>query len=517
MSNFLSHHGVVIALVCAGCAVLYGALTSRALLALSPGNERMQAISAAVQAGARAYLNRQYTTIAGGRRRAVRRADLRPEHRRRRRLRDRRRSSPASTGYIGMNVSVRANARVAEAARGGVSPALQRRLPRRRGHRACSSSGSRCVGVSGYYGVLTALFHDSPKTAINALIGLGFGGSLISVFARLGGGIFTKAADVGADLVGKVEAGIPEDDPRNPAVIADNVGDNVGDCAGMAADLFETYAVTAVAVMLLGVLTFTQSTRVALYPLVLGGVAIIASIIGTFFVRSREGKVERALYQGLIASGAIAAAAFAPVTYWLMRGITLKGGAHAVGWGRLYVCSLIGIAVTACLFVITDYYTSTRFSPVKKTSRASLTGHATNIIQGFASGLQATALPAIVLVLGHPRLVEARRRRHDRHLRHRRRGDGPALADRPDRRARRVRPDHRQRRRHRRDGGPPRGGPQRHRPARRGRQHDQGRHQGLRDRLGRARRGRAVRRLRARSSQAKGHVLSASRSTSRRS
>ncbi|HUY83331.1 MAG TPA: sodium-translocating pyrophosphatase, partial [Steroidobacteraceae bacterium] len=220
--------------------------------------------------------------------------------------------------------------------------------------------------------------------------------------ARLGGGIFTKGADVGADLVGKVEAGIPEDDPRNPAVIADNVGDNVGDCAGMAADLFETYAVTAVAVMLLGVLTFApgQSTRVALYPLVLGGVAIIASIIGTFFVRSRAGNVERALYQGLIGSGAIAAAAFAPVTYWLMHGNTLKGGAAGPSWGKLYVCALVGIVVTACLFVLTDYYTSTRFSPVKKTSRASLTGHATNIIQGFASGLQATALPAIVLVLG---------------------------------------------------------------------------------------------------------------------
>ncbi|HVC83842.1 MAG TPA: sodium-translocating pyrophosphatase [Solirubrobacteraceae bacterium] len=398
MSNFLTNHGVVVALVCAGCAVLYGALTARALLARSPGNERMQSISAAVQAGARAYLNRQYTTIAGvgvvlfvalifvqniavavgfafgG-------------------------ILSGSTGYIGMNVSVRANARVAEAARGGVPPALKVAF---RGGAVTGLLvvGLALTGVSGYYGALTALFHDSPKTAIDALIGLGFGGSLISVFARLGGGIFTKAADVGADLVGKVEAGIPEDDPRNPAVIADNVGDNVGDCAGMAADLFETYAVTAIAVMLLGVLTFSQSTKVALFPLLLGGVAIIASIVGTFFVRSASGNVEGALYKGLIASGVIAAAAFAPITYWLMHDAVLKGGAKAPAWGKLYLCSLIGIAVTACLFVITDYYTSTRFSPVKKTSKASLTGHATNIIQGFASGLQATALPAIVLVLG---------------------------------------------------------------------------------------------------------------------
>ncbi|HEY5390013.1 MAG TPA: sodium-translocating pyrophosphatase, partial [Solirubrobacteraceae bacterium] len=291
------------------------------------------------------------------------------------------------------------NSRTAEAARGGLKPALNVAF------RAGSVTGLlvvglALVGVSGYYGLLTFAFGDSPKTAINALIGLGFGGSLISVFARLGGGIFTKAADVGADLVGKVEAGIPEDDPRNPAVIADNVGDNVGDCAGMAADLFETYAVTAIAVMLLGVLTFSDSTRVALFPLILGAVAIIASIIGTFFVRSDSGNVEGALYKGLIASGVIAAGAFAPVTYWLMHGNSYIGGAAAPSWGKLYVCSLVGIAVTACLFVITDYYTSTRFSPVKKTARASLTGHATNIIQGYGSGLQATALPALVLVLG---------------------------------------------------------------------------------------------------------------------
>src|SRR5213075_2949968 len=264
-------------------------------------------------------------------------------------------------------------------------------------------AGLALFGLAGYYGLLTAVFGDSQKTAVDALIGLGFGGSLISVFARLGGGIFTKAADVGADLVGKIEAGIPEDDPRNPAVIADNVGDNVGDCAGMAADLFETYAVTAVAVMLLGVLTFTQARQVAIYPLVLGGVSIIASVIGTFAVRSRSGNVERALYQGLIVSGVLAAGAFYPVTRWLMDGISFRnigGTVHAPSVGDLYLCSLIGIVVTACLFIITDYYTSTRFSPVKKISRASETGHATNIIQGLAQGSQATAAPAIVIALG---------------------------------------------------------------------------------------------------------------------
>ena len=401
MSSFLTNHGVVVALVCAACAVVYGLVTARSLLALSPGNERMQAISLAVQQGARAYLNRQYTTIAGvgvvlfvalifvqniavacgfavgG-------------------------VLSGSAGYIGMNVSVRANARVAEAARGGVPPALKAAF---RGGAITGMLvvGLALLGVAGYYGLLTAIFNDSQRTAVDALIGLGFGGSLISVFARLGGGIFTKAADVGADLVGKVEAGIPEDDPRNPATIADNVGDNVGDCAGMAADLFETYAVTAVAVMLLGVLTFHEATRVALYPLVLGGAAIIASIIGTFAVRSKAGNVERALYKGLILSGVIAAAAFAPITYWMMRNLSFSKVGNAVNtpsWGKFYLCALIGIAVTALLFVITDYYTSTRFSPVKKTARASITGHATNIIQGFGSGLQATALPALVLVLG---------------------------------------------------------------------------------------------------------------------
>jgi K(+)-stimulated pyrophosphate-energized sodium pump len=401
LSDFLNDHGVVVALVCAGLAVLYGVVTSRSLLALSPGNERMQFISGAVQQGARAYLNRQYSIIAlvglvlfvalifvqdievaigflvGG-------------------------VLSAAAGYIGMNVSVRANARVAEAARGGIPAALKVAF---QGGAVTGLLvvGLALLGVAGYYGILTAIFDESEKDAVDALIGLGFGGSLISVFARLGGGIFTKAADVGADLVGKVEAGIPEDDPRNPAVIADNVGDNVGDCAGMAADLFETYAVTAVAVMLLGVLTFApeSATSVALYPLVLGGVAIIASVIGTFAVRGTN--VERALYQGLILSGIIAAVAFYPVTKWMMDGVAL-GDATAPGdtpsVGDLYLCSLIGIAVTALLFVLTDYYTSTRFSPVKKTASASQTGHATNIIQGLAQGLQATALPALVLVGG---------------------------------------------------------------------------------------------------------------------
>ncbi|MGI8513530.1 MAG: sodium-translocating pyrophosphatase, partial [Solirubrobacteraceae bacterium] len=308
----------------------------------------------------------------------------------------------AAAGFIGMNVSVRANARVAEAGRGGVSPALDAAF---RGGAITGMLvvGLALLGVAGYYGLLTAFFDQSEKEAIDALIGLGFGGSLISVFARLGGGIFTKGADVGADLVGKIEAGIPEDDPRNPAVIADNVGDNVGDCAGMAADLFETYAVTAVAVMLLGVLTFNELTAVALFPLVLGAVSIIASIIGTFFVRSAAGNVERALYQGLIVSGILAAAAFYPVTHWLMDGITFKGVSNSIDGpsvSRLYFCSLIGIGVTALLFVITDYYTSTRFGPVKKTAKASETGHATNIIQGLASGYQSTAAPALVLAAG---------------------------------------------------------------------------------------------------------------------
>jgi K(+)-stimulated pyrophosphate-energized sodium pump len=402
LTSFLTDFGPIIALVCAGCAVLYGIVTSRWLLALSPGNERMQEISQAVQEGAKAYLNRQYTIIAGV---AVVIAILIAI------ALDIRTAIgfiiggtfSGAAGFIGMNVSVRANARVAEAARGGIAPALKVAF---RGGAVTGLlvAGLALLGVAGYFGVLH-LAGVSDKHAVDALIGLGFGGSLISVFARLGGGIFTKAADVGADLVGKVEAGIPEDDPRNPAVIADNVGDNVGDCAGMAADLFETYAVTSVAVMLLGVLTFTNQTEVAVFPLVIGGVSLIASIIGTYAVRGSN--VESALYKGLIVSGLIAAVAFLPVSNWMMDNLHIKAGASKLISGgsvptgmEIWLCTLIGIAVTAGLFVITDYYTSTRFGPVRKTARASVTGHATNIIQGLAAGFQGTAAPALLICLG---------------------------------------------------------------------------------------------------------------------
>jgi K(+)-stimulated pyrophosphate-energized sodium pump len=409
--EFLTDWGVVIALLCAGCALIYGVVTSRWLLALSPGNQEMQDISMAVQEGAKAYLRRQYTIIAGV---AVVLAVV---------LAIGLEAQDANgilvaigfliggtfsgaAGFIGMNVSVRANARVAESARSGVSKALEVAF---KGGAITGMlvAGLALLGVAGYYGVLILTGTDE-RDAIDALIGLGFGGSLISVFARLGGGIFTKAADVGADLVGKIEAGIPEDDPRNPAVIADNVGDNVGDCAGMAADLFETYAVTAVAVMLLGVLTFQEIGTVATYPLVIGGVSLVASIVGTYAVRSRAGNVERALYQGLIVSGVLAAVAFLPITLVMMDDLSykegvsnlLRAGADPPTAIKLWFCTLVGVGVTAGLFVITDYYTSTRFRPVRTTARASQTGHATNIIQGLAQGFQSTAAPAILLVGG---------------------------------------------------------------------------------------------------------------------
>ncbi|HET6185262.1 MAG TPA: sodium-translocating pyrophosphatase [Acetobacteraceae bacterium] len=394
----------VVIIACGVLALIYGIMTTREVLAADAGTARMQEISAAVQEGARAYLNRQYTTIAivgvlvaiflgftlgylaaiGFLIGAI---------------------LSGCAGYVGMNVSVRANVRTAQAARQGLAAGLSLAF------RAGAITGLLVVGlgllgVTCYYLILTGIMAGADRRVVlEAMVALSFGASLISIFARLGGGIFTKGADVGADLVGKVEAGIPEDDPRNPAVIADNVGDNVGDCAGMAADLFETYVVTVVATMLLGAIFFADAvqTPILALPLGIGGICILASIIGTYFVRlGADNGIMRALYKGLLVTGALSVIGIAIIIGWFVNftaPLPLIGGGAVTGFD-LFICALIGLAVTGAIVWITEYYTSTEYRPVRTIAVSSTTGHGTNIIQGLAVSMEATAGPVIAICIG---------------------------------------------------------------------------------------------------------------------